>query len=760
MVSLSSLMFGKLKFLFKRTMLFILNNKILTLILIVAALLRFIGTNPGYNQFHSDQGISYSAATSMIKNGNFDPLRYDYPALVPDINYLFFQFFFIPLSWAKYYITHIPDIIDGIVHIPIAPLEAKKIFQVYILGEREINAIFWSRYVTALFSLGNVFLTYLLAKKFFERLGNKSHYIGLIAATLLAFNYKHVANAHLGLPDIYNAFFVLCSLILNLNLWKNPNRKNYLLAGLAVGLSFSVKYQIFAFFPFLLTHLYLSFEKGRLNIRKLFNPGFLLALVAIPFTLAITNPYFFIHFQKALKAIQDVSQKYGIGTNKLTLYPIWYMYNIDYGGPQLLAIFLGLVLGLRKFFRETLLIFAYLAPFIFVFFYYSGGGFYVRNFITIAPLLLIFAGYSIFVSLNFFIERTNRFVGIILTALILAVMVYIPGQNAIINSYYYTKPWGYDVLRSYLQANLPKDAVIAAHPFEISRGAVGNKRTEFEIDGSYSLAEHREDGANYALINLDWAGNPFYFWMSFGIEDLEKYWNKPYEIMRNTYHGIAAEELFRYQVFSTFKPPQAPESALILAKLPDWPQVEMARIKNFNFKDGLEGWVIQSSKTKNEFEFDEAVGFSENGSIVLLSGVDKGVRMASSPIRVKSGFLYRINSYLKMERELGPRERDGFIRIDFYKDEYSQNKLGMEPSVSSRVYGTTDWIKKEIVARAPENAKFMTVSFSANHANKIWLDDITVEESKIEVLDIIAKPPYIKKDVDLNLLYPNSHGNL
>ena len=120
---------------------FALSYKLLLFILTIAAVLRFAGTNPGYNQFHADEGITYSAAVSMIKNENLDPLRYDYPALVPLINYFFFKFFFIPISWTIYFLTHIPEIIDGVIHIPIAPLEAKKIFQIHILGERDINAI-------------------------------------------------------------------------------------------------------------------------------------------------------------------------------------------------------------------------------------------------------------------------------------------------------------------------------------------------------------------------------------------------------------------------------------------------------------------------------------------------------------------------------------------------------------------------------------------------------------------------------------------
>ena len=39
-------------------------------IIILSVVIRFIGINPGYPPYHSDDGISYSAASSMIVNGN------------------------------------------------------------------------------------------------------------------------------------------------------------------------------------------------------------------------------------------------------------------------------------------------------------------------------------------------------------------------------------------------------------------------------------------------------------------------------------------------------------------------------------------------------------------------------------------------------------------------------------------------------------------------------------------------------------------
>ena len=743
------------------------SNKILIAILIVATLFRFIGTNPGYNQYHSDQGISYSAAVSMIKNGNFDPLRYDYPALVPDINYIFFRAFFIPLGWTRYYLGHIPEIIDGIVHIPIAPLEAKRVFQVEILKEREINAIFWSRYITAIFGIGAVFLTFLLTKRLFAKTNLLDGYvIGLIAAFLLTFNYKHVTNSHLGLPDIYNAFFLLLATFAALSVWRNPSHKNYLFAGITAGLSFSVKYQFFAFFPLGMVLLYNSFKNNRLNLKLIFSPITLLAIVPIPLVFALTNPYFFIHIDEAIAAVKDVSQKYGMGTNRINLYPLWYMYNIDYGIVQMAAMLMGLFVALRRYMKESLLLLSILVPFAFVFFYYSRGGFYVRNFISITPFLMMFAAIGIWFVYSLLEKMQVRVVAKLVLVLLLFLSIVVPGRNALVNVYYYTKPWGYGVLRQWAQEHLASNAKVAAHPFDGARAGVKLTRSEFEIAGSYSLAEHRENGAEYALINLDWAGNSFYFWMNFGPEDVGAYWNKPWTMMRNTYHGIAAEELFRYQIFSTAKPWQAPDSALIMAKIPVWPTPEMSSYASFNFDEDSQGWIVYGANGQDKlvYQHDSTTGYIQNGSLLFqpLGVRYPGVRMTSQPIPVKSGFLYKVRAFLKTRDVLDASQRDGFLRVDFYSEEPELNQVGLIASVSSRVYGTTEWVERQIVERAPQEARFMTVSFGIYQYNKtaVWLDDIVIEESLIPVDDITALPPYSKKHIDLNLLYPNSHGNL
>jgi len=317
------------------------RNYILVIILLVAIVLRFIAVKPGYNQYHGDETAIWGSAREMVKNSTLDPGRYDYPATAMSINALSFKLFFIPISWGWYYITHFWDIVDGTVSIFPTEKGAEKIFDIYILGKQGVNPLFWSRYVTAFFGVGTVYLTYVLGKMLFSRK------VGLLAALFLTFNYRNVVNSHLALPDIYNSFFLLLSFIASWNLLNKPNRKTYLLAGLTAGFAFSIKYQIFAIFPLMFVQLVL-FIKEKYSLKRLFDKGFITSGLVFLLVFLLTNPYFFIRLDTVLVKMNEEFAKYGMGTNTLNLYPLSYFYHIDYGPVLFVFVIIGIFISLIK----------------------------------------------------------------------------------------------------------------------------------------------------------------------------------------------------------------------------------------------------------------------------------------------------------------------------------------------------------------------------------------------------------------------------
>lgn len=736
------------------------RNWIIILIILVASLLRFIGTNPGYNRYHNDEPIIYGTAIDMVRNNSLDPVRFDYPGGPIYINYFAFKFVFIPFRWGVYYTTHVLQILDGTVHIPISALEKDRIFNTFILGGRDFYPLFWGRYVVSFFGVGNVFLLYVLGKKLFSK------NVGLIAALLLAINFRQILNSHIDLPDIYNSFFLLLSFITAVSLWKKPILKNYFFAGAAFGLSFSMKYQFFGVLPIMLAHTYTSFE-SRKFLKTFFNLNVLFAVFTSILVFMIFNPYFFVRFELARFWIESVSARYGVGVNTLSIYPISYLYHYDYGAVESFVILAGLILGILKYFRKSILLLAAIFPFMASLLYFSRGGFYVRNFVTITPLFLLFAALFISSVYQFIKKRTGGVFSALILIIILVFVGFVPARNSIIHTYYYTKPWGYQVLSDWLYKNLPPNSIVAANPFDPPTGSPPLRKTEFELSGSYSLAEHRDDGADYALSNSDWTANAFFFWMSYGFSDLKRFWNKPIDILRNTFFGLAIEEHFRYRIFAATKVWQSPDEALVLAKIPVWPKVKFNNLVSFRFDKDMEGWTTMDKEIDGgaDYIYDSKNGHGSEGSIVYLPLGSKYsiVRAASKPIGVTPGYLYKVTGFLKSEEVLDSRNRNGFLRVDFYSANTGLQNVGIVSSISSRLYGTGDWMQKEVVERAPDGAKYMTVSFqmSGSTTGKIWLDDVNVYVSDTRVDDITSKAPYdSSKKIDLDLLYTNSHANL
>ena len=94
-------------------------KKVLVCILILAGFLRFIGIYPGYSQYHTDEPIIYQNAVNLVKNVNYQSLRFDYGLLPSLINTFFYKVVFIPFLWCKFYLQNAGDIFTGLIRFPL-----------------------------------------------------------------------------------------------------------------------------------------------------------------------------------------------------------------------------------------------------------------------------------------------------------------------------------------------------------------------------------------------------------------------------------------------------------------------------------------------------------------------------------------------------------------------------------------------------------------------------------------------------------------
>ncbi|MEK7100456.1 MAG: glycosyltransferase family 39 protein [Patescibacteria group bacterium] len=675
-----------------------INSIIFVIILIIAVLLRFIGINPGYPPYHSDDGITYSSATSMIVNGNLDPLRYDYPIMTPLTNYIVYQGFFIPIEWSKFLIRNYLNYPTGYLEIPKDNTKFHDFFYRVVLGDRWINALFWGRYVTALVGVLVVLITFLITRRLY------STKAGLLSAFFVAINYRHVLNSHLGLPDIYNSFFLLLSFWFTINVFEKPTNKNYFWSAIFAGISFSTKYQFFAFTPLLIVHLINSFkEKNFKNkIRFLFKPMAIMIPVIIAVLFVILNPYHLIKLDETRTWLSSVSGKYRTGRMIFDFYPYSYLYHIGIGKLVSILSLLGVFVAFHYKKLNTALLLSVILPFLFITTYYTGGGFYTRNFVTIIPFLLIFAGVLL--------SKLSKYKGLLFVLLIIVSRESL--SNSLIILKEYIRPWNYKVMQTWTNKNVNDDMVVAAHasvplPDTIKKVIPYNFVTE-----DFSMREFGEKGADLVISNLDWSTTDFYGWMTQDTKNSFKYWNKPLNLLESSYAGMSLREFSDYSTFSVVKFWQAPETNYIVAKVPKY--------------------IISNKKLFNK--------------IVLK---DKPNVWKSEIIDVSnwSGF------YISPKTSGKGR---GYIYANFFKDINDVNDITKRISVrlSSRNKN------KDILGVIPKDTKYMVIGFDTFESYKLTDELLEISIYNAEVKEDLSGFTLDPVKLEDGVIFPNSHGNM
>ena len=699
---------------------------IFALIIILAALLRFIGTNPGYPPTHTDEGITHSQGIAMILERTLDPkhgygVPYNYPIIVPLVNAFFYLFFFIPVYLVGYLILHFGELS---LFLKNSGLWAG-IFDQNILGPGRINVVFWGRYVTAFFGVGVVVISYFLGKRLF-----KSAAIGLLASFFVAINYRQVLNSHIGLPDIYNAFFLLVALYQIVRLWEKQTLMRFLWAGFFIAVFFSTKFQFFALPPLGLVLIFIAFKekKWKKRLAFFFHTHILLLLSVTVITAAVLSIFHIIHWRETLEQVGYSALKYRYGRMELDFYPLSYLYHVGVGPLMSLMVIGGVILGLIFRFCRMLFLLSVIIPFFWMFAYFTGGGFYTRNFVTIIPLLLICSSFGIY-QLWKFIRQFSPFLSLILISSVLALISYESLKNSLVVPIEYSKPWNYKLLQNWLGKNLPSGASVIIFP-STSLPARNLNVIEIKYPGDYFLAEMQNEGIEWAVFNLEWAGNFYYWWMSQDINTSLKFWNKPVGLLSNTSSAKSLWELKDFIAFEILNPKQAPDSNFFVVKIPPKISLKFSKIiyqENFD----MPAWfsINDGFGSLENFTWDKNVGSHKGGSLKIVKS-GQGVysqRFVSPKIPVLEGSAYKISSMMRSGMELSFDKREGFIGANFLS---FQNEV-IKTSLSERIWGKDSWMPREIVTVAPRGAKYLELFFQTGTFNSnIWLDDVKVWESE------------------------------
>lgn len=675
-----------------------INLIILLLILALAVILRFVGSKPGYPPYHSDDGITYSAASSMIVNGNFDPLRYDYPIMTPLVNYVAYQTFFIPIEWSKFLIRNYLNYPVGYLEIPKDPIKLHDFFYRVVLGDRWINALYWGRYVTGFVGLLVILMTFFVTRRLF------STKAGLIVSFLVAINYRQVLNSHLGLPDIYNAFFLLLSFWFTYNLYEKPTNKNYFWAAIFAGLSFSTKYQFFAFTPLLLAHLINVFKQknNTLKLKFLFRPMAIMIPVIIVVLFITLNPYHLIKLDETKAWLSSVSGKYRTGRNTFDFFPYSYLYHIGIGKIVSILSVAGLFIAFYYKKVNTIFLLSIILPFLYITTYYTGGGFYTRNFVTIIPFLLIFAGVLL--------SKLSKYKVLLFVVLIIVSRESLSNSLVILKEH--IKPWNYKVMRSWAANNIKDDTIVAAHASVPLPDTVKTVIPHNFVSDDFSMAEFSEEGADLVISSLDWSTTDFYGWMTQDTKTSLKYWNKPLDLLENSYAGMSLRELSDYTTYSVIKKWQAPESNFIVTKVPKYIISKKELFKKITFKDKPQTWR------------SDVIDVTDwNGFVVNTKTSGKG---------------------------------RGYVYINFYNDASDVNDVTKRTAVRLSSRGKN----KDIVGTIPESAKYMIINFNTFEAYKSQDELLEINIYNTEVKEDLSGFTLDPVKLEDGVIFPNSHGNM
>lgn len=744
-----------------RLLAFFKKNRIILVIFIIALLIRLFGVFPGYPSNHPDENLGYGTAIYMYYH-YLVPDSFDYGTgrplfLLMVFNSLFLPLVFIEIAFSQPLI-YLEMIFKGAHNLPQ--------YQDLLFGPRSINALYWARYVGATLGALCVPLIFLIGKKLF----NKK--VGIFAAIFLSFNYRHVLSSVIGVPDAYNAFFLLIAFYFGLLLLEKNTRKRYVLAAIAASVAFSIKYQFFPLIPMVFAHIVWAFRKR--SLQYLFNSSVFLSLGIFLVVFLLIEPYVWFNIPQFLKESRYNYLRYQMGIIRFRFYGLFYLFHWGIGEITSFIILFGAIFMLIKERLKFFLLFIFIALFFFVIIFYSNGGIYTRNFSTIIPFLFLFSGYFLW-KMQDLLKHMR--LGLYLVIILIIFANFVPIINSMKLVYGYSRTWNSSLLTTWL-SKMPQNITLRAYPLNLSwadwrdysRIIVGKHINLSAWDyskGPNNLAEFQQENVDFAILNTMSFQGMTYWWRQWDAGQLIGYSGVPYDYLENGFYGLSLRELMNYTVVEIYNPWQvADTNNYLVFKIPQRPTNLGREIVDYNFKEESEIWQKRGSlnllpaRTGYLPEFAKEIG----GSLAIYGqGGGNTSRLSSSFIPVVAGKTYIVSGWIKNATESGMLnvnvERDGFLRIDFYSNNDNLEEKGVSVALSGRAPMSSEWVLEEAYAQAPKNSRYMTVSFQRDSQVGLftsYLSNVKIYESDQALQEPFGELPYIIPTISKEDIYYNT----
>ncbi|MBI2613557.1 MAG: glycosyltransferase family 39 protein [Candidatus Levybacteria bacterium] len=736
------------------------SNYLLISIFLLAIFLRFLGVNPGFPPNHPDEPTIYGSVRQLILSGEFKPVLYSYGGLLYELYAIIIAALFIPLSFLGFLVSHLKEFMNSGVAGFIEEYRHSQLLS----GQ---NFLYWTRYLNAFFGSLAVIAVYLLGKKLF----GKS--VGLVAAFLLAVNYRHVVSSVLVLADAPVSFFALLSIILSFNLIKNRSMKSYLLAGIGLGLSLSVKYFVYVIPFFFLCHLLSVFDRRNLALNKkifllFISKNLLLSLGIFAITFFIINPFIFLDSKNFLTEYSYDSQRFGV-TSPISillnydyhrsLVGLYYLIRYAIGDWLSLAIIVGFFYSAIRGFKNTLILSFVIIPFLIVFLVIAAPS-SARYYTAIMPLLLLFPSFLIIDILRFV---KPKFLKITLTIVVIFALAAPSIKNSFLTALYFSWPQNQVLADKWLAENLSEESVVAVSAVSLP---LTKNIKEIDINPAgattlMSMEELKKNNAQWIVVSSFFTSSAnAQAWINSNLVK-EMFFNDDlfWKLINNTYISLTLNDVGAYRVKEFVKPFwQSPDRAIIIAKMPDFWKIRKDKlIYDYKFNNAKDRELFLKVSFIGEEElpsFSPEVGHDNFGSLYLESTECQAqTRFSSKSFSVDPGKWYSAIGFGKRESNpIYSGYKDGFLRLDFY----SENNTKLKAYVSRLLESSEDWQELTLAGLSPADSKYGRLSFQLDKCfpgEKYFIDDLQIFSSD-EVKSInIKEYPFYDKGVPENLLW-------
>jgi len=382
---------------------------ILLILLVISSIVRFWGINFGLpgTECRPDESTIIQISLQFFR-GDFNPYFFKYPSF-----YMYLLFFI----YAGYFL------IGKIFGLYASPAYFAASFIVY-----PNNFYIIDRLIVACMGIITVFVVYKIAQLLFN---NKT---AILAALFCGLAYLHVRESHFGVTDVPATLFIMCSIFYIIRSYKNNILKNFITAGLFVGLAISTKYiGILLFVPMFFVHLFNAKDRKDKRIKLLHDRTiWLFSGIAIAVFL-LTNPFMILNFSKFIAdlsfEINHLNRGHLIILNQGWWYHLKFSLFFGLGWSLLLSSLIGFLFLIKINFRKFLILCSF--PFIYYLLIGKGYTVFLRYIVPVIPFLCITSAFLIsYLSDNLFKPLKLR-VNHVLTCS-LAVLIIIPSVCNII----------------------------------------------------------------------------------------------------------------------------------------------------------------------------------------------------------------------------------------------------------------------------------------------------------------------------------------